>query len=362
MMKKLMALFFLFSVNSFALEIDEKLTSRIVGLSVSKKTILINRGIEDGLAVGDHAKFYVSVGVVARGVVIKTSPARSVWSLYRLVNPDYIREEQVLKLKITPAVKITKDESRTFVTDDSPGGVSRAGDPRDLGIPLAEDADDISRGGESSSDRELISEFDAVPRSSSLVQKNIEFFGTISFDSRSQSFQTDVVGEDSIESDISSLYLRAGGEYYFKSEQKWYSRLSFLAQVTLSQTAVTSSNGNLSEESSTEFGFGLNIHPFAKPFQSEKFIPYANYTLNFGSSSITFTDSAVSANSSDLKASLFAHHLGAGIKYYSSSGIGLRAELSFVIRQDVFEADENEVVLTKTGTGPRIAMGMSYRF
>ena len=80
---------------------------RIVKVSQSKKTILINRGVEDGLIKGDHAKFFLTVGVVARGVVVKVSPTRSVWSIYRLVNADYITDDQVMKLKITAPVKIT---------------------------------------------------------------------------------------------------------------------------------------------------------------------------------------------------------------------------------------------------------------
>ena len=53
----------IFGPNIFALEIDEKLTTRVVDISESRKTILINRGIEDGLAIGDHAKFFVSTGL-----------------------------------------------------------------------------------------------------------------------------------------------------------------------------------------------------------------------------------------------------------------------------------------------------------
>ena len=57
----------LFISSSYALEIDEKLTLRIVKTSDTKKTVLINRGQEDGLAKGDHAKFYLSVGCRTRG-------------------------------------------------------------------------------------------------------------------------------------------------------------------------------------------------------------------------------------------------------------------------------------------------------
>ena len=138
-MRLTLLLILIFPLQTFALEIDERLTLRIVKTSSTKKTLLINRGIEDGLVKGDHAKFFLSAGVVARGVIIKLSPTRSVWSIYRIVNKSFLKDEQVMKLKITPPVKITKDESRTLVGDDS--SISTK-DPRDLGIPLAEGAED----------------------------------------------------------------------------------------------------------------------------------------------------------------------------------------------------------------------------
>ena len=60
-MKKLIVIFsFVFSRIGICLEIDEKLTLRILDVSDTKRTILINRGLEDGLVVGDHAKLYLS--------------------------------------------------------------------------------------------------------------------------------------------------------------------------------------------------------------------------------------------------------------------------------------------------------------
>ena len=44
--------------KTLALELDEKLTTRLLKVSKSKKTILLNRGLEDGLVVGDHASHY----------------------------------------------------------------------------------------------------------------------------------------------------------------------------------------------------------------------------------------------------------------------------------------------------------------
>lgn len=139
-MKHFLFLFFI-TINAFALQVDEKLTLRVLKVSESGKTILINRGVEDGLVKGDHAKFFMTIGVVARGVMIKGSPTRSVWSVYRIVNADEIKQDKVMKLKITPAVKITMDKSKSIVKDDIPS-IAKS-DPRDLGIPLAEGADDL---------------------------------------------------------------------------------------------------------------------------------------------------------------------------------------------------------------------------
>ena len=103
---------------SFALEIDEKLTIRIIKISESKKTVLVNRGAEDGLVVGDQAKFIDQSGVVARGVVEKISPTRSVWSLYSVINPSEMVPEKVLNIKITDPLKLTGDETKELSEKD----------------------------------------------------------------------------------------------------------------------------------------------------------------------------------------------------------------------------------------------------
>ena len=114
-MKIFYLLLILISFSASALEVDEKLTVRILKTSESKKTIMINRGIEDGLAEGDHARFLVTAGIVARAVVVRVSPTRSVWSIYRLVNADFLVNDSVMTIKITPPVKVTKDESQMLV-------------------------------------------------------------------------------------------------------------------------------------------------------------------------------------------------------------------------------------------------------
>ena len=124
-MKRFLVIFFVlagFVVKTLnALEIDEKLTLRFLKVSTSKKTVLINRGAEDGLVVGDHAKFYITSGIIARGVVEKVSPSRSIWSLYRVIEPNDIAEGKVLNLKIASPVKITTDSSKSIKEEAIPG-------------------------------------------------------------------------------------------------------------------------------------------------------------------------------------------------------------------------------------------------
>ncbi|MCY4644474.1 MAG: hypothetical protein OXB88_07635 [Bacteriovoracales bacterium] len=105
------------SFGVWALDLDEKLTLRILKHSKTKKTVLINRGLEDGLNVGDHAKFYVTSGMIARGVVVKTSPARSIWSLYRLIDPTFLEKDKVMNLKIASPVKISPDSSKMIMVE-----------------------------------------------------------------------------------------------------------------------------------------------------------------------------------------------------------------------------------------------------
>jgi hypothetical protein len=123
-MKIFLSLVIIFSMSAFALEVDEKLTVRVIRTSETRKTIMINRGTEDGLVEGDHAKFIVTAGIVARAVCVKVSPTRSVWSVYRLVNADFIVNDSVMSIKITPAVKVTKDETQALVQEDTPTRVS----------------------------------------------------------------------------------------------------------------------------------------------------------------------------------------------------------------------------------------------
>ena len=150
--------------TSWALDIDEKLTLRFLKLSKTKKTILINRGIEDGLEVGDHAKFYLTTGMIARGVVVKTSPARSVWSLYRIIDPNHLVADKVVNLKIATPVKITPDPTKMVMVEpiarpgeDIPIAASTPGgsEDSDFAAIIGDDEDADEAGGAAGAAAEL---------------------------------------------------------------------------------------------------------------------------------------------------------------------------------------------------------------
>ncbi len=363
-MKFLLCLFLgLASLYSYGLEIDERLTMRIVKVSASKKTILINRGVEDGIIKGDHAKFFLTIGVVARGVVVKVSPTRSVWSLYRLVNADYIRDDQVMRLKITAPVKITKDESKMLVADDTVVALGSK-DPRDLGIPIAEGADDDTAEGKLGLDGEVkdLSEgFEA--QAISLREKNKEFFATFHYSGQSNVASPSNDG-DEVKGDTTLLVLNTGIEIYIKNLKKWYSRFSLVGELNLTRMGATSYKGDSIQESITEFGGGVNWYPFTRPTKVYRIIPFGSFRFLLGSISSKFTPGSGTTPSTDKdgEGATLGYKFGGGIKYFTPRGYGAKFSFDYTLRGDTFAEDDDGVKWTKNNTGPVMSMGFLYRF
>lgn len=106
-------LFILSMSETFAaLKEDAKFIARILGASDTGKTILVNRGRENGIDMDIHAKISDPTGMIARAVVVKVSPTRSVWSVYRIFNKSKIAAQTVATFKVASAVHLTTDESK----------------------------------------------------------------------------------------------------------------------------------------------------------------------------------------------------------------------------------------------------------
>ena len=126
--------------EAYALEDDRRMIVRILSVSSSKKTILINRGREEGVKMGDHAKISNPVdGYFARAVASRVSPTRSVWSLYRILNEKPIIANAVITIKAASKVKLTKDESKAIGILSSSYKKASKLDPTAKDVPLKSD-------------------------------------------------------------------------------------------------------------------------------------------------------------------------------------------------------------------------------
>ena len=77
-----------------ALEVDRTLRFSILNFSSSKKTLLLNKGKENGLKKGDQAKFFRNEkNIIARAVLLKASSGRSLWSVFRYRNRNIIKKK-----------------------------------------------------------------------------------------------------------------------------------------------------------------------------------------------------------------------------------------------------------------------------
>ncbi len=128
--------------QALALEVDQSLFLKILNTTQSKKTIVINRGTADGLAVQDQASFIVDSGIVAKGVLAKVSEYASLWQIYKIYQSDYLEKDKILNLKIIPPVKLTLDSNKQLVEDD----ITSKFDPKDPNpgkVLLVEGANDL---------------------------------------------------------------------------------------------------------------------------------------------------------------------------------------------------------------------------
>lgn len=353
-MKILFFLLIILSCSAFALEVDEKLTVRILKTTDSRKTVMINRGTEDGLVEGDHARFIVTAGIVARGVLVNVSPTRSIWSIYRLVNADFIVNDAVMTIKITPPVKITKDESQTLVEEDTP--TRPPTDPAALGIPLAEGAQDLVVTGEEKIDENDLRSLEDV----TIVERNVEVFGNLNISGLTASTK----GNDDVGSAKGSQayhHIGLGAELYAKRERDWYSRFSLMGGVNIMRLNSQSYNGVNANNDVTEFEFGVNWHPGTMPSATYRFIPFFHLSGMIGSVKSQVNDGLIDRDIS-ANGSTNGFSLGFGYKFYTQRGFGARALLDYYQRGEEYKEDDNLQTFSRTVSGPRLLLGGSYRF
>lgn len=372
---------FVLAFKAHALDIDEKLTGRFLSISSSKKTVLINRGLEDGLVVGDHAKFFLTEGVIARGVVVKASPSRSIWSFYRLVSPEEISSDKVINLKISSPLKLTEDPTKMLAETHSgdEAGVDVLTVPTakgDVNIEELANNNNTSEMDELESVRDHDSGNKVMEKEAPILAPTakvgtvytwtLEAFGMMHFNGLSTSVDTGEGGGTSTGKQ-SFVDFSLGIEKYFSNRESWLHKVSFLALIHNNSQELTSlENGDAIKQSNFEYGIGVNYHFLESPFTYGRPIVYVGLNFGLGTSSdsaeITNTSTSPQTKTSqnyDGSSTFFS--LGVGGKFYTRWGIGARVVLDYYRRSEEYSIDDGGQY-AKVVAGPRLMAGISYRW
>ncbi len=370
-------LLILFFTNTYviakakALDIDEKLTIRILEASNSKRTLLLNRGHEDGIVVNTHAKFFLSTGVFARGVSRKVSPARSIWSIYRIVKPEHIVVNKVANIKISTPIKLTDDPSQAIVVQNRK---YEMGEPKDIN-PASEiskeedmklDPNDSSELGALLSDSNEIEATPRMTRSSvSTDGHHIELATLVSFSSLSgteTTGATDSTDSSSVDSELSSFDLTISAEKLFPNTKSFLRHIGLRGLVQLQ----SDSNGTseIKETSNFNIGGGASYY-FQDPFIKGKPIFYLDGSFGMISSTVSTTDTVNSDNNEEAEGSGSFVSFGIGLKYLASDMFGFTGKLEYYSATTSFDFEESsgdirtdEIELS----GPQVQFGLFMRF
>lgn len=353
MFKFLLSLLFVF--NAFALEVDEKLTCRILKASDSKKTILLNRGLEDGLVVGDHAKFFLTTGVIARGVMAKASPTRSIWSVYRIVDGSKIFSGKVLNLKISSPIKITEDEAKAKYQEEVLVPMELNGQVQTRKNLSQAEKDDIANLSRTSTQLDMV-----MDRKGMFTGKKWEVWGMVHINGLSSS--NDLGDGNPISGSLSIVDVSLGGEKYFSPASSIMKNISLMALYHHSNNTTATFDGTEVSGVVKGFGGGLNWHLFKSPLAYGQTIWLLQGTAGVGSVGEGVVRGR-GAPRQGLKGSMSFFSLGGGLKYFVAEGIGARVISDFYQRNEVYALRNSSANgYKRTVSGFRLMLGLSYRF
>jgi hypothetical protein len=351
---------FIFLMSSLqALEIDEKLTARFLKVSESRKTVLLNRGLEDGLVAGDHAKFFITTGVIARGTVVKASPTRTIWSLYRIVDGTKVFTNKVVNIKISKPVKITEDASKALRPDFVPQGVEVV--QAEGNIVNETEMDDLSK-----NERVDLKDFkegtmmDYDMERSFLDYRSLEIFGLLHFSSLSSTVDQNASG--SYTSGDSNINATLGFEKYFTESTGFFRSVSFSAFIHRDVAKVTSIANTSITIGVFEYGGAFNFHFNENP-RTHQMVYFGQ--IGAGVGSVEDTTEGISSSSSStntIEGSNTFFQIGLGAKYYLNNGIGFRGVIDYYVRSEKYKFDDTGDEYTKKVSGPRALLGLSFRF
>ncbi len=335
--------FFLLSICTQGLPVDEKLPLRILNISETKKTMLINRGIEDGLAEGDHAKFFIPSGVIARGVVVKVAPTRSVWSMYRLVEGDALGQDKVMSLKITTPVKLTDDPTKMFSDEETPSSPHKV-------IEL--------EAGAKSDDAQLVKD-EMIKQTTSgsvplFTDKTKELYGGLQFNAFNVSTSSGT-SEQGSSGKKNEYELLLGFEKYFSDISRWYGRFSLAPHFIYSHKKAVDYQGSSITADLWGGGLALYWHFGGMPLELSRFIFYTGPMVGYG----VAREETSGTTLEDGRAIFYSYALGT--KYYFTERFGIRFHFDYYVRSTVYKVDGDSDYTQKV-SGPRFWFGLGWRF
>lgn len=360
--------------NSIALEIDQKLTFRVLKLSKTKKTVLMNRGLEDGLVVGDHAKFFLTYGVIARAVVVKASPSRSVWSVYRIVNGKDLNVDKVVRLKIATPLKLTEDPSKMIAGEDGvlgndlgePVNVARGDTKLTMREMPVENEPAMADSGEMDALREEpynnsgeIRSGSGVSYPASYSNRTLEIFSMIHV----SSFTYEVDADDETGNSSGSakfVDFSLGFEKYFSSMKSFFGRLSIGGVIERMQATSSDLSGNEVEDLSFTYGLFANYHFFDHPLANNRLIGLVGLSFGLGSTEFTSVENNDEEEETRQADSNY-FTVGVGLKYFTAWGLGFRLLGEYYSRGEEYPTTDGGN-FTRVVTGPRLRAGLSYRW
>tara|TARA_Y100001954_G_scaffold141235_1_gene150497 strand:+ start:3925 stop:4977 length:1053 start_codon:yes stop_codon:yes gene_type:complete len=349
---------------------DETLTFRILKLSKTKRTLLANRGTDDGLEIDNHAKFYLtSTGVVARAVVRKISPTRSVWAIYRLINESEINTGRVLQLKSVSAVKLSKDPTKMLNVPPASIPIDGGGTLADLeSKETKEEREDLKSLKERSFDEEpnrkgYFGHLDSHVKSRgdggrAFGKKSWDAFTNFSLNSLSAKEET--ISSSKVTSK-SEMALSIGIEKYFpSSEITFFKRTSLFGEFEWIKNVSKDTSGGTDQGdvAKTAFSGGVNYHLFTDPFSFDSFIPFVGFGFGMGTDKREYTDT----NETSFSESNAHYFLGAGVKFYAALGIGLKGMVDYYVKNQNQTNSQTLSVTTYETVGFRTRLGLTYRF
>ena len=93
-------------------------------------------------------------------------------------------------------------------------------------------------------------------------------------------------------------------------------------------------------------------------------ISFANFSFGFGTSQDAFTVKTISDTTNTIlyEGSSNFFSFGYGLKYFTFGGFGFKALAEYIRRGETYNLETEDVPFSKQVSGPRLQVGISYRW